>query len=544
MKGRLEIHPDRWIFKNVTGNNGQAQIKASGSVEKLVREGANVSPMGPPGEDPLKIDVELEARRLPFSPELQAALPKEWRRPWPTINPSGACDVVAKVHVDPRGPTRTQIRIIPRPETSLRLLVTRSPQPGVDPGGTFELPMDDVHGQFDFDNGDVTMNQVNFNFRGSPVRFSHGTVRLQESGQFDLNVQDAWVEELRFDLDLRKKMPPLMAQFALRLDGGGSFLARGDLEIGWSGAEGDLAWCRWKNTKVIFNDNSIRTAIPVEHIQGQLENVSGWSNGMALEVQGVVNFESVSFMGQQISQLESPFHVKEGQARLDSIRGRYLGGEVLGEDPCSISLDATPRYHAALSLKGAKLEEYARTIYGRQAYRGNIDARIAIDGLGSDVRSIHGRGEAHIRQGDLGQLPAVLRLASFVNSVPSMAVASDDKPRTTGKTAFDSADVDFTISYGMTTFDPIRFTGNAFSLLGRGTLDQQGFLDLRLNLLWGRDRFHIPLVSEFARRASTPFFIASVKGTPSNLQFDSVLLPPVGDALRALNRSRTASPSE
>ena len=111
-------------------------------------------------------------------------------------------------------------------------------------------------------------------------------------------------------------------------------------------------------------------------------------------------------MGQQITQLESPFHVKEGRARLDSVRGHYLGGEVLGDDACSISLDATPRYHVALSLKGAQLEEYARTISGRQSYRGNIDARIAIDGLGSDVRSIHGRGEAHISQGDLGRAAA------------------------------------------------------------------------------------------------------------------------------------------
>ena len=168
------------------------------------------------------------------------------------------------------------------------------------------------------------------------------------------------MEGIRFDLDLRKKMPPLMAQFARRLDGGGSFQRRGDLQIGWSGEERDLAWCRWKNTKVIFNDNAVRTEIPLEHVQGQLENVSGWSDGMTLEVQGVMNLESVSFMGQQVTQLESPFHVNKGHATLDSIRGHFLGGELVGDEPCSISLDATPRYHAAVSLHGAQLAEYAR----------------------------------------------------------------------------------------------------------------------------------------------------------------------------------------
>ena len=36
LKGRLEIHPDKWTFKNVTGSNGQAKIKASGNVVKVV----------------------------------------------------------------------------------------------------------------------------------------------------------------------------------------------------------------------------------------------------------------------------------------------------------------------------------------------------------------------------------------------------------------------------------------------------------------------------------------------------------------------------
>ena len=95
LKGRLEVHPDRWVFKNMEGSNGQAKIRASGSVQKLpLPKLAN-------GEDPLKIEVALEAENLPFSGELKDALPPAWKKSWPTINPSGACDVEAKVHVAP-----------------------------------------------------------------------------------------------------------------------------------------------------------------------------------------------------------------------------------------------------------------------------------------------------------------------------------------------------------------------------------------------------------------------------------------------------------
>ena len=31
------MHPDQWVFKNMHGKNGQADITASGSVEKLRR---------------------------------------------------------------------------------------------------------------------------------------------------------------------------------------------------------------------------------------------------------------------------------------------------------------------------------------------------------------------------------------------------------------------------------------------------------------------------------------------------------------------------
>src|SRR4029077_14959006 len=139
--------------------------------------------------------------------------------------------------------------------------------------------------------------------------------------------------------------------------------------------------------------------------------------------------------------------------------------EILAREPCWIRLVETPRYHAALSLQGARLQEYARTIAGRQSYRGDIAAQIEIDGQGNDVRNLHGRGEAHITQGDLGELPSVLRLGQWITGFANELIATPDRPRTPGKTAFDSADVAFTIEHGATTFDPIKFTGNAFSLL-------------------------------------------------------------------------------
>jgi hypothetical protein len=525
LKGLLEIHPDNWVFKNMRGGNGQTKIYASGSIEKLHR------PKLPNGDDPLKVDVRLEAQNLPFISELRSALPPAWReKTWTTINPSGACDVGAVVHVEP-GVENTHIVIVPRKESNVRLKIQRPPQVN-DPGGIIDLPLENVLGRFVFDNGLVTMTDVNFQFRGSPVRFDHGSVRVADSGQFELSVTDLWVKAIRFDQDLRMKMPLLMAQFARRLDDGRTFMARGDLMIGWSGKPGEPAWCRWEKALAVFLDNTIKTGIPIEHIHGQIDNVSGYSDGTVLRVKGILNLVNVVVLGQQITNVESPFQVQDGVAQLENVHARFLGGDILGKG--LISLDITPKYNLSMILSGAQLEEYARTLNGRQKYRGNIEAKFDCYGLGSDIRSLNGGGEAHITQGDLGELPFMLRFATFLKKNLTLA----DTTRNPGKTAFDSADVAFTIVQGVTNIDPIRFTGNAFSLLGRGTLDPQGNIDLKLNVLLGRDRFHIKGLSDVLREASGPFLMAHVWGTTTFPQYGLDFFPQLQEMFKALGQGR------
>src|SRR5262249_11541907 len=162
------------------------------------------------------------------------------------------------------------------------------------------------------------------------------------------------------------------------------------------------------------------------------------------------------------------------------IRGQLLDGEVAGR--FEVSLDATPRYAAELTLSGANLQSYAKTLQGHQRYRGLVSGQLQLNGLGNDLRTLQGQGEAHITHGDLGELPAFLALLKFLRLSPIT------------KTAFDGADVAFRIENGRTLIDPIRFTGDAFSLHGRGTLDVQGDLDLRLRVLMGRDRLHLFLL--------------------------------------------------
>ena len=52
------------------------------------------------------------------------------------------------------------------------------------------------------------------------------------------------------------------------------------------------------------------------------------------------------------------------ERQLERVQGHFLKGEFSAEN-CWVTLDDTPRYHAALSVRGAQLQEYARAITGK-----------------------------------------------------------------------------------------------------------------------------------------------------------------------------------
>ncbi|MDG3006045.1 AsmA family protein [Paludisphaera mucosa] len=523
LSGRLELHPDLWIFKNLQGRNGQAVLDGSGRVEKL--PGADL----PNGDPPLRIGMTLNARNLPFNAELRQALPAAWEKTWKFINPEGATDVDAEIAVETGKPDQTRVTITPRPESHVRLVVPRSPGPGVEPGATIELRMQDALGSFELVNGKVAMRDVRFNFHGAPVRFPEGSVVVEDSGRFDLAVRDLWVSDLLFNAKLRRIMPSLMAQFALRLDDGKPFTARGDIKIGWSGEADVPAWCQWENTRVILVDNQLKTGIPVEHLQGVFRDVKGRSDGKYLQVRGILDIRSASVAGLQLSDVQAPLIVEGGVARLDSLKGRFLGGQIYGDG--SITLDQTPRYSGSVQLAGADLHEYAMSLSGRQSFRGLVNAKAEFNGLGSDIHSLQGRGEGHVVDGDLGELPFVLRIVKELARVLTFNTARRD-----GKTMFDSADIAFRIINGTTHFDEIKLTGSPISLQGEGTRDTFDNIDMNLNVVYGRKGVEVPLLGPAIREAGSQLVKIHIGGTLAQPRPEPKFVPNLRPSVRRVRQ--------
>lgn len=529
LTGHLDLRPDRWTFTDMKGRNGPALIALDGQVI---------------GSEPGHQAIALHARaeHLPFDQQLHDALPPQWQATWATLKPSGLSAVDARIEAEPGGEPHYHLKVVPEPaETRIKLSLTPvagSAGPSVPTNSrTIELPpMENIEGTFQFDDGTVTMTGVRFLFREAPVAFDHGRVALKDDGSFTLEVQDLLVTKLRLDSELRKIMPPVMAQFAQRLDDGKPFWVRGNLGIGWSGKPGEPARCEWSRATIVFDGNTIQSGLPLEQIQGQIESLAGWSDGRNIEVTGIVNLASIRLLGQQVSELSTPLSVKDGRAVLENIEGHLLGGTIYGD--VALSLATTPHYNANLKLVNAELSRYGMTLPGRQNLRGRISGWVRLEGEGNDVRSCAGEAGATITQANLGELPMALRWAK----VPNLSSPT--------RTAFDAAEIRGSVGGGRLSLDLLRFTGDAISLEGSGTVKLQNDRELDLHLMprYGRHERRLPLVSDWVtdplRDIGSKVLDLHVTGRLSSPKITPEPLPDVlsraGEAARSRSERRAS----
>ena len=65
-------------------------------------------------------------------------------------------------------------------------------------------------------------------------------------------------------------------------------------------------------------------------------------------------------------------------------------------------------------------------------------------------------------------------------------------------------------------------------------MSSRGELDVHLNVVYGRDRIHLPILSDAIKEATGQLFQVRVSGTPSFPEFRLDVLPSTFGALRTL----------
>lgn len=512
LTGRLEVHPNHWVFSEMRGDHGPARIEARGEVDQL-------------GRDKFKVRTRVQARNLTFDQQLHDALPAPLQVTWKTLNPTGSSDIDAEIESQPGRHDHHVVKITPRPGAGVKLKFDRPGSAPGEPPTPIELKMDEVKGQFVLDtakNPPTEMKDVEFVFQGAPVRFGLGMVAVEDTGKFELGVTNLVVGDLRLDERLCRQMPPIMAQMARRLDDRKIRLLKGDLGLGWSGKPGESAWCHWDKTLVVLDDNKVDlgSELALDHIHGQIEGVEGYATGDRVEVHGLLNLDSVKLLGQQITRLKSRFDVNEKLARFPDLSGRLLEGSFSGS--IQSTLETTPRYEAGLKFQDADLRAYAATVPGHQAFQGRINGWASVKGAGADLHSLQAAGAARVDHAGLGTVPPLL--VPIFKFLPGTG-----DPHT----AFDAAEVSFKTRNGATRFDPVRIVGNAVTLHGDGNLDIEGNLNLKLAITTGRDKMR-GSIWEMTRKLGGQLFAIRVQGPLSSPTFSAEPFPIAGEAGRMI----------
>jgi hypothetical protein len=156
------------------------------------------------------------------------------------------------------------------------------------------------------------------------------------------------------------------------------------------------------------------------------------------------------------------------------LRGGLLSGTVRGNADISLA-PHDPRYRANVSVSGIPFPLLTDLYYNYKTAHGELNGTYDFAGLGSDARTMQGRGKVEVTNGDVFAIPIFGPLSEILNHiVPGSGYSIARK-----------ASADFKINEGIIHTENFEAAGTLFSMLGHGDLhflDDKLDFDLRLNM--------------------------------------------------------------
>jgi hypothetical protein len=158
---------------------------------------------------------------------------------------------------------------------------------------------------------------------------------------------------------------------------------------------------------------------------------------------------------------------------------------------------------------------------------GTGTARVAFQSRGGGLEDLTAAGRVSIRDGNLGDLPAIANLPSLLSRI----LPGDTPP------VFERADVEFTIRQEVVHLDKIVLAGDLFEMPGKGTIDFSGFVDVTFTpdfiksmILPGA--MQVPVLGDVLEGVLQEDLLYAIRisGDLSTAEPELVLLPPLQGA--------------
>jgi hypothetical protein len=222
----------------------------------------------------------------------------------------------------------------------------------------------------------------------------------------------------------------------------------------------DVAPYRFRQPPTIVANGIIHFGAPNDHLEVAIDAPTGMDYG---------------FLGKTLPVDHVSGHLlfTDNRLQLTDIAGKLFNGSVRGGADISTA-KGDPHYQANVIVDAVDFPRVADLYFKYQTPRGQLSGTYDWTGLGSDARSMRGKGTAHVTDGDIFAIPIFGPLSGILSAIIPGA----------GYSQAHKANADFTIKEGVIHTDDFKFSGKLMGMLGHGDvrfLDDKVDFDIRID---------------------------------------------------------------
>jgi hypothetical protein len=209
-------------------------------------------------------------------------------------------------------------------------------------------------------------------------------------------------------------------------------------------------------------------------INGLVHTKGGKTTRLAIDVDAPAGM-NYTFLKRELHapQLAGKLLFTPDRMKISELNGTIFGGKIRGGADISLN-KAKPGHSANVQLENVDFASLTKLYFNYEGSQGRLSGRYDFSGRGDDARTMEGRGELAVTNGNVFAIPFLGPLSGILNSiVPGM-----------GYNVARQGTASFTIRDGVIDTRNLEVQGQGFSMFGAGKLfflDDKMDFNMRIN---------------------------------------------------------------
>lgn len=209
-------------------------------------------------------------------------------------------------------------------------------------------------------------------------------------------------------------------------------------------------------------------------IDGIVHTKQGKSTRLAIDIDAPGGME-YTFLKRELRspQISGKLLFSSDRLKISDLNGALFGGRIRGSADISLRKEK-PGHTVKMEVENMDFASLTKLYFNYDGSQGQLTGRYDFSGRGDDARTMEGRGQLSVVDGNVFAIPFLGPLSGILNSiVPGM-----------GYNVARQGTATFTIQSGVISTENLEVQGNGFTMLGGGKLfflDDKMDFDMRIN---------------------------------------------------------------